>query len=243
MTAALDLDSYFKLLGYFGDRSPTLENLRRIHSHHTDRLPYVTVNRLVVWPVRLDVHSLQQKLVYDGRGGYCYEQNLLFRNVLEAIGFKVTGLAARVRWNVPEGAVLPRTHMLLHIVLDGHAYIADVGFGSLTLTLPLRLELNIEQSTPHELFRLISEDAEFVLQARLGEAWKSLYGFTLQEQLLADYEMANWYVSCHPKSRFVNGLIAARAARDKRYALLNNQFAVHYPEGKTERRVLSTAAE
>ena len=33
------------------------------------------------------------------------------------------------------------------------------------------------------------------------------------------------------------------AARDRRYALLNNEFAVHYLNGCTERRVLTTAAE
>jgi N-hydroxyarylamine O-acetyltransferase len=162
------------------------------------------------------------------------------------IGFKVTGLAARVSWNTPEGVVLPRTHMLLRIDVDGlegQTYIADVGFGGMTLTSPLRLELEIEQATPHGPFRLTGAGAEIVLQARLGDSWKSLYAFTLQEQLLPDYEMANWYVSCHPQSRFVDRLIAARAARNRRYALLNNEFAIHHLNGQTERRVLKTGAE
>jgi len=29
------------------------------------------------------------------RGGYCYEHNLLFRAVLDTLGFETTGLAAR----------------------------------------------------------------------------------------------------------------------------------------------------
>src|SRR6185295_14972272 len=94
-----------------------------------------------------------------------------------------------------------------------------------------------------EPFRLIGDGEDFILQARLRETWNSLYSFSLQEQLLPDYEMANWYVSCHPKSLFVNALIAARVAEDRRYALLNNELAVHHLDGRTERRMLTTAGE
>ena len=168
---------------------------------------------------------------------------MLFRSVLTGLGFKVTGLAARVLWNAPEGAITARGHMLLRIDLDGKLYVADVGFGVLTLTAPLLLEPDIEQATPHELFRLIRTDQDFVMQVKLGETWKPLYRFDLQEQLLPDYEVTNWYLSNHPNSHFVNGLIAARAAPDRRYALRNNELAVHHLNGNTERRVLATAAE
>jgi N-hydroxyarylamine O-acetyltransferase len=243
MTPEFDLNAYFNRIGYSGEQSPTLETLRAIHLRHTETIPFENLNPLLGWPVHLDTVSLQQKLVQNGRGGYCYEQNLLFRHALETMGFNVIGLAARVLWNIPEGTVLPRTHMLLRIDIDGQAYVADAGFGGLTLTAPLRLELDIEQSTPHEPFRLTADGAQFVLEAKLGDRWKSLYRFTLEEQLPADYEMANWYVSHHPKSRFVNGLMAARAAQDRRYALLNNEFTVHYLNGQSERRVLTTTAE
>ena len=243
MTSAFDLDAYFNRIGFSGDPSATLETLRGIHLHHAETIPFENINPLLGWPVHLDAVSLQQKLIRSRRGGYCYEQNLLFKHALESLGFNVTGLSARVSWNTPAGVILPRTHMLLRVELNGQAYIADVGFGGMTLTAPLRLEPGIEQSTPHGRFRLNSDGGEFVLQANLGEQWRSFYGFTLHEHLLPDYEMANWYVSCHPQSRFVNRLIVARAARDRRYALLNNEFVVHYLNGKSERRVLATGTE
>lgn len=239
----IDLESYFKRIRFSGATSATLQTLRDLHLHHTEAIPFENLNPFLGWPVHLDAASLQQKLIYARRGGYCYEQNLLFKHALDAIGFHVTGLAARVVWNTPEDVVLPRTHMLMRIDLEGVSYIADVGFGGLTLTAPLILEAGIEQSTPHGSFRLETAAEEFVLQANVGTHWKSLYRFTLQEQLLPDYEMANYYVSCHPKSRFVNGLIAARPARGRRYALFNNEFAIHYLNGETERSVLTTASE
>ena len=193
--------------------------------------------------MRLDTASLQRKLVREGRGGYCFEQNLLLSHALHALGFEVSGLAARVLWNAPEGDVRARTHMVLLVNLRDGPYVADVGFGGLTLTAPLRLEIDIEQATPHERFRLISTGDAFVMQAHVSGTWHPLYRFDLQEQLLPDYEVTNWYLSNHPESHFVTGLIAARADRDRRYALRNNELAVHHLNGRTERRVLTSAAD
>jgi N-hydroxyarylamine O-acetyltransferase len=243
VTTHFDLEAYFRRIRYSGERIPTLDTLRNIHLHHTEAIPFENLNPFLGWPVQLDLQSLQQKLVRGGRGGYCYEQNLLFSHALTLIGFKVTGLAARVVWNAAEGVIPPRTHMLLRVDLDGQPYLADVGFGGLTLTAPLRLEVDLEQSTPHEPFRIKADVGEFIMQAHISGSWRSLYRFTLERQFMADYEVANWYVSTHPLSRFVNGLIAARPARKCRYALLNNEFSVHRPGEQTEKRTLTTAAE
>jgi N-hydroxyarylamine O-acetyltransferase len=238
-----DLDAYFERIGYSGERKATLEALRGILAGHTEAIPFENLNPLMRWPVRLDIESLHRKLVRDGRGGYCFEQNLLLSYALTSIGFKVSGLAARVVWSVPEGVVSPRSHMLLRIDLDRQAYIADAGFGGLTLTGPLLLQTDVEQPTPHEPFRLVPNGEEFLMQAKMQGGWNTLYRFTLHEQLLPDYEVTNWYLSNHPDSRFVTGLLAARPASDRRYALNNTELAVHYLGGKTERRTLSSVAE
>ena len=262
MTSAIDLDAYFERISYGGVRTPTLETLRAIHLRHPQAIPFENLNPLLGRPVHLDAQSLQQKLLFDGRGGYCFEQNLLLSHALKGLGFQVTELAARVLWNPPGknvgsvdevAAVKPRSHMLLLVDLEGGPHIADVGFGGLTLTGPLRLQPDTEQATPHESFRLIRPSPgagapdrmreEFVLQARIDEIWKPLYRFGLQEQLLPDYEVTNWYLSNHPESQFVTGLMAARAEPDRRYALRNNRLAVHHRNGRTEQQVLSSVAE
>lgn len=236
----VDLDAYFRRIGYTGERTPTLNTLWAIHALHPQAFAFENLNPLLRRPVHLDIGSIQQKLVQGGRGGYCFEQNLLLRNVLEALGFKVKGLAARVLWNMPEEVITPRGHMLLLVDIDDQSFIADVGFGGLTLTAPLLLEPTIEQETPHELFRLIRKEETFVLQAKVKEAWKSLYRFDLQEQFLPDYEVTNWYLSNHPNSHFITGLIAARSTPDRRYALRNNELAIHYLYGGTERQTISS---
>ena len=177
------------------------------------------------------------------RGGYCYEHNLLLKHALERIGFHVTGLAARVLWNHPEDAIRPRTHMLLQVDIDDELWIADVGFGGLTLTAPLRLTEHTPQSTPHEPFRVTRLDGDYAVQAEVRGAWRTLYRFDLQEQVLPDYELASWYLSNHPESHFVRRLIAARTDSRRRYALADNELAVHNLGDETVRRKLTSAAE
>src|SRR4029434_1979169 len=86
-------------------------------------------------PIKLDVESLERKLIDGRRGGYCFEQNLLFSTVLEQLGFTVTRLLARVRYRTT--SVLPRTHMTLLVELADGRWIADVGFGADGLLLPV----------------------------------------------------------------------------------------------------------
>ena len=189
------------------------------------------------------MESLQQKIIFDKRGGYCFEQNLLFSHVLTAIGFEVSWLSARVLWNRAEGVVSPRTHMLLLIKINGEPFITDVGFGGLTLTGPLKLIIDEKQATPHEYFRLTKEGEEYVLEANIQDEWKAMFRFSLQKQLLPDYEATSWYLCNHPQSHFIKTLRAARSAPGYRYALNNNEFAVHQLNGSTERKTLATAEE
>lgn len=237
----IDVARYFARIGYSGASEPTLETLRALTQAHTQRIPFENLTPYTGNPVRLDLGSLEEKLLGSGRGGYCFEQNLLLSNVLQQLGFRVTGLAARVLWNAPS-VDLPRTHMLLLVDL-GTPYLVDVGFGGLTLTGVLELRADVAQRTPHEDFRLRQADREFIMEAQVRGEWRPLYRFDLQPQLATDYEPVNWYLSTHPESRFVKNLIAARSLPDRRYALLNRELAVHHLHGETQRRTLSSVEE
>lgn len=242
-SSSIDIDAYLERIGYRGPREATLETLQTLHYLHPQAIPFENLNPLLRLPVKLDLPSLEAKLVQSKRGGYCYEHNLLFSHALKVLGFQVSGLAARVLWNQPEDAITARTHMLLRIEIAEGTYIADVGFGGQTLTAPLRLVPGIEQQTPHEPFRIIASNSSFILQANLNNVWRTLYSFDLSEQFPTDYELANYWVSTHISSHFVSSLIAARISPEGRHALLNNRLTIHNLNGATERRELNTASE
>lgn len=239
----VDIDSYFARVAYSGPLAATLETLRSLHELHPLAIPFENLDTLVGTPVRLDLRSLEDKLVAGRRGGYCFEQNLLFKHVLQALGFDVTALAARVVWERPAGEVRARTHMVLLVALDGRRYVCDVGFGGLTPTAPLELEGGAEQATPHETFRVVELPSEFAVEARVRGTWKRLYRFDLQEQLQVDIELLNHYVMSHADSPMRGRLMAARAAADGRFGLANGVLSVHRTDGASDQRRIGNVAE
>jgi N-hydroxyarylamine O-acetyltransferase len=241
--ASLNLEAYLARLGFSGSPSANLATLGDLHRLHTREIPFENLSPFLGEPVKLDVASLEDKLVARRRGGWCFEQNLFFTHVLRRIGFEVRTLAARVRWNVPPGAVTARSHMLMLVTIDGARHIADVGFGGLVLATPLRFEPNVEQQTLHEAHRIVTEGDAFVLQAHVAGEWHALYAFDLHEQLQADYEVSSWYLATFPQSQFVTGILAARVDDDARHGLRNTRYSIHRRDGSTERRHLTSVVE
>jgi N-hydroxyarylamine O-acetyltransferase len=243
MSGSIDLDAYLRRIGHAGAIAPELSTLRELAIAHVAAIPFENLNPLLGMPVDLELAALQRKLVQDGRGGYCFEQNLLFAAVLRTLGFEVSGLIARVLWNQPEDAVTAQTHMLLRVELAGGSWLVDVGFGGQVLPGALRLQADIEQATAHEPFRLIVVDGDWRMQSLVRGQWLSLYRFDLTPSQPVDYVVANHYVSTHPASRFVGNLIMARTAADRRLSLLNREFTVRRPGHEPERHALRDSAE
>ncbi|MBL4570291.1 MAG: arylamine N-acetyltransferase [Alcanivorax sp.] len=239
----LDIDAYLQRIGYQGEQQPTLNTLQALQRLHLQTITFENLNPLLGLPVSLDRHALMDKLVHQRRGGYCFENNLLFLDVLTTLGFQARGITGRVYWNQPDDAWPPRSHMLLLVTIDGENYLSDVGFGGMTPTAPLKLNARHPQSTPLEPFRVDADQNHYSLWVQLGEQWRLLYRFDLMQQGAVDFEMANWYVACHPQSKFVNNLITVRAGEDRRHTLLNDLYTVRFPDGSSEKHTLASVAE
>lgn len=222
------LQDYCKRIHYTGTLQPDLKTLAKLQSRHIQYIPFENLNPLFKLPVKLDLESLQQKLIYEMRGGYCYEQNILFQSVLKEIGFKVRGITGRVILGKPSDHISARSHLLNFVNLAGKDYICDVGFGGQVLPSPILLHHSKPQHTTHEDYRIRPIEGSYILQARVQDSWKNLYKFDLQEQYLIDYEMANWYTSTSPASHFTTDLIVARTIKDCRQIIHNNQFITHH---------------
>jgi N-hydroxyarylamine O-acetyltransferase len=237
-----DLDAYLNRIGYTGSRDVNVETLRGVHRAHLYAVPFENLDVVLKRPIRLDPASLQQKIVADRRGGYCFESNALFMYGLQALGFTVTPLAARVLWERTDPTLPPRTHMLLMVDLEEGLFLADVAFGGQTPPQPLSFAVGMEQATTHEPYRLRrTADGELELEALMAGQWSVLYRFTLHPQQPVDFEHANWYVSTHPDSFFANNLIAAIPGEGCRYTLFNKEFRTRRPDGAVEIQVLGDA--
>jgi N-hydroxyarylamine O-acetyltransferase len=97
MSTDFDLAAYLRRIGLDARPPATAAGLAELHLAHATHIPFENLDVLLGRPIRLDPASLQRKLVGARRGGYCFEQNLLFAAALEVVGFRLTKLAARVR--------------------------------------------------------------------------------------------------------------------------------------------------
>jgi N-hydroxyarylamine O-acetyltransferase len=244
MADAFDLDAYCARVGHDGPREPTLAVLQALHALQPDAIPFENLTPLLGERVRLDVASLQAKMVGQKRGGYCFELNGLFKAALEAIGFTVTGLAGRVRWTAPperpDGAL---SHMAMKVELDDGPWLADVGFGGHLMAGPIRLAPETEQATPAGVLRLVPHGPSLTLQTQFADGWHDLYRFRDEAQSAADYEVYSWHTSTHPDSIFHKLLIAERLTPDRRISLFNNTLIERFAGEPVVERTLSGPAE
>jgi len=246
MSHTVNLDNYFARIGYQGPRAATLEVLQEIHRLHPAAIPFENLAALTRRAVKLDLESVERKLVTERRGGYCFEQNTLLANVLMQLGFKIAPLLGRVLWGRESDAVTPRTHMVLRVDIGADAWIADVGFGSVTLSAPLRLISGLAQQTPHGTFRLADapRDARYLEVQAHDESWARVYRFDLQAVEWIDYETSNWYTSTSPDAIFASNLIVCRMLPKTRLILFNDQLNERAANGEiVDLRQLASADE
>jgi N-hydroxyarylamine O-acetyltransferase len=239
-----DQDAWLARIGYTGSRAPTLQTLQSLIAAHSAAIAYESIDVLLGRPPKLDLASLQRKMIAGGRGGYCFEQNMLFRGGLRSLGYEVTSLQARVVRGLEIDAPRPMLHMVLRVDLPEGRFLADVGFGNLAPTAALQLLPLVEQDTPHEVMRFVPMGEELTLQSKLGDEWRHIYRVVMLPRVDSEYEICNWFTGTHPGSPYFNNLIAALPrANNTRLTLFNARFNVRHVSGRVERRTLEHEAD
>jgi N-hydroxyarylamine O-acetyltransferase len=225
-----NLDAYLARIGHRGSVEPTVACLEALHFAHVTSIPFENLDILLGRPIRLDLESLEDKLVRRPRGGYCFEHNTLFAAMLETIGFHVTRLAARVQQGTEE--ITPRTHMVLRVEAEGSEWLADVGFGGASILKPLPLDPGPVVEQFGWRFRLVDVDDARVLQALRLDGWRDYYAFTFEPQHPIDYEVANHYTSTHPNSSFTRTLTAQLSSPERSLILRDNELVEVTPSSE-----------
>ena len=205
----LDFAAYLERIGLGGHERPTLPE---VHRAHVTSIPFENLDPHRGIPVSLAQEDLERKLVHERRGGYCFEQNLLFASALEDLGLQVEPMLARVRVGTAPGTLRPRSHLVLRVTGgDGGVWHADVGFGLGTLLEPIPFGADSSRSCEQSgwSFRVAQDGPELVLQTLLDGIWSDVYGFAPEPVPHVDIETSNWFTCTHPRSPFVFGLVAA----------------------------------
>ncbi|MET9558121.1 arylamine N-acetyltransferase [Streptomyces sp. NPDC006645] len=220
--SGVDLDAYLTRVGHQGDVAPDLATLRSLHTAHVDAIAFDNLDALLGrTSVPLDLDSVQEKIVRQGRGGWCLEQVVLMAAVLDRIGFTFTAFAGRTR--IRTGNKFgPALHVALCVELDGQRWLHDVSFGAYGLHEPIRLAENarLDGDWPFDLVR--EPTGEHVLRFLRPEGPAELYGFTTDVRLPSDFELLNHFCLTHPRSPFNHRIVLQRTQPDVRHILVGS---------------------
>ena len=244
---------YLKKIGFNREFVPTLENLKELLALHIQNIPFGNLAPFLGDDVSLDIQVIANKLLDQGREGYCLEQSTLTKNVLNELGFETFNLLGRVYYQNMKVEMTPtRTHLVTIVKIDQTLYLYDPSFGGMTPTGVLSLnEVNTIQQTPLEKFRLIDvkdtdipefalTEMKFMVQAYVKDVWVNVYAFNPEQEVAeSDLIIANWYISTSPKSIFTQNLMLSIIKNNERISLNNNVLRIHSKSGSTKKELIT----
>jgi N-hydroxyarylamine O-acetyltransferase len=227
MTTSIDIDAYCRRIQWSGDRAPGFDTLAALLLAHTEHIPFENLDVLLGRPVRLDLDSLQDKLVRAGRGGYCFEHATLFAAVLETLGFTVNRHAARVVLFAPRTEV-PRDHMFLTVTLGGATFVVDPGFGPFAPRFPVPLvEAGAGDRATHWMTR---ENGLWALHVTRDDQPAIGWLATLETENAVDFEVANHFTATHTGSPFLNWIMLSAITPEGRVNVMNRDVTLLFGE-------------
>jgi len=220
-----DLDAYLERIGLSGVE-PDAAGLRALQEAQMRSIPFENFDPLLGKVPDLGLGEIFAKTVPGGRGGYCFELNLLFEAALGAVGFPVRRMLARVRMRGDNSA--PRSHLALQVEAEGRSFLADAGFGGPGSLGPLELGVEGEQETPSGVFRLVAdtETGETVLEARSGVGWVQLYGFDVAHVSEGEIAAANYACATWDQAPFGFHAMLGSYSGDARYGVFDRNLTV-----------------
>jgi N-hydroxyarylamine O-acetyltransferase len=213
----MDVEAYLRRIGYDGPSDPSVANLRELHRRHLFTVPFENLDIALGTPIRLDLNALFDKIVRRRRGGFCYELNSLFYELLTALGFRVEMLSARVRG--ADGSFSREfDHMLLKVTL-AESWIADVGFGDSSLD-PVPIHPGAMHQNGGPAFAIEEADVAWDLVRRQSDGSQIPdYRFTETSRQLSDFWETCLFHQTSPESHFTQNLVCTKALSNGRVTI------------------------
>ena len=222
---AFDLDAWLQRIEWGGALRPDLATLAGLLDAHMSHIPFENLDVLLGRGVRLDLDSVQRKLVAARRGGYCFEHCTLFAAALEAIGFAPVRHSARVVVVAPRRES-PRTHMFLTVPVAEGTFVVDPGFGALAPRVPVPLREGVPVRAGTETHWMARDDGVWVLRTQTPDKTVDCWVSAVEDDNLIDFEVGNHFTATHPSSSFVNRIMLRALTGDARVSVMNRDVTI-----------------
>lgn len=233
----MNIRQYLNRIDFSGPVSINPETLSRLQEKHLLNVPFENLD--IHNNTRIDLRNSYNKIIINNRGGFCYELNGLFYQLLAGLGFKVKMVSARV-YNAQNGYGPEFDHMTLIVTFDNEEYLSDVGFGEFSLH-PIRIILNKEQIGKRGIFVIEPYDEFYKVVKTKNEAGEFIaeYIFSEKERVLEDFfEMCNYHQTSS-KSHFTQKRICSLPTNEGRITLTGNILKITEHKSSIEKELKS----
>lgn len=219
----MNYSTYLSRLGLLPDHlDPNYEVLRLLQRVHLLRVPFENLDLHWNRPIVLDEERFYEKIVEERRGGFCYELNGLFNELLVSLGFTTRLISARVFNGTVHGPEFD--HAAIIVTIDEDEYLTDVGFGDFTAE-PLRFGLGTEQQDNNGVFVIRRfNDEYFEVAKRDGDGWKSEYIFKDVPRELSEFTEMCDFQQYSPESHFTKGKLISIMTETGRKTLTGTEL-------------------
>lgn len=228
-------EAYLRRIGAERPARANAAALRDLHLRHLRTVPFENLSIHLGEDIALDQKPVLDKIVDGRRGGFCYELNSAFGALLEALGYRVTLLQARV--HTPEGGLgIPYDHLALKVDApdpDDGAWLVDVRFGDHS-HYPIAFGERGDQDDPGGTFRIVEAPEGDLDVLRDG---KPQYRLDQRPRVIEDFEAGAWYHRTSPASHFTQSLVCSRLTAEGRITLSGRTLVTTVAGERTEAAV------
>ncbi len=221
----MNKEEYLNRINYSGELKPNINVLRELQRIHLFNVPFENLDIHSQTPIELDIDKIHKKIVSNNRGGFCYELNGLFYELLVSLKFKVKKISARV-YDKKKGYSPEFDHCGIIVETDGAEFLVDVGFGEFTFE-PLKIELNTVQTDPNGDFVIDKYNDEYFRVNKVvnGELVPE-YIFKKTERELLDFKEMCYYHQSNPNSHFMKKRLISLPTKNGRITISGNTLKI-----------------
>ena len=226
-------EKYLQRINYSGNLEPNLNTLRELQRHHLLNVPFENLDIHNGIPIELSIEKIFDKVVNKNRGGFCYELNGLFFELINTIGFEVKMVSARVL-DQYKGYGKEYDHLTIIATINNVEYLTDVGFGEFTFE-PLKLQLGNIQKDERGDYKIDKYENGYLSVSKIeNKGQTSEYIFKNQKKDLKEFEEMCMYHQTSPDSHFTNKRLITLPTKNGRITISGNILKIRVLESTTE---------
>ena len=221
----MNIQSYLDRLNFHGPTTVDQSVLFSLQKKHLLHIPFENLDIHYGKGISLSINDIYQKIIIEKRGGFCYELNGLFNQLLRKIGFHTMLVSARV--HMKNNTYSPEfDHLAIIVCIDNQKFLVDVGFGNFSLE-PLKLDLNETIIDSFGLFKFDKYNRDYYrINEIIHKDSLPQYIFKMEERSLFEFENRSQFHQTSLDTHFKKKKLISIATSNGRITLNNSQLKI-----------------